>query len=580
MARMVDRFEVASALREIGAILDALGENRFRARAYARGARAVEGVEDLDALVDEGHLTEVEGIGEALARVIDELVRTGRSALLERLRAQVPASVLELASLRGLSLDRARALHDALGISSVPELEAAARAGRVRAVKGFGEKTEAKLLEAIALHHASQDLVRLVDLVGPAHELLEQVRRAPGTLAAELTGALRRFEDAATEVVIVAKTKEPRRVQEHLVGLPHVARVESRDDDRVRVRLGSGLPVELVTAAPEAWAGALLTTTSAPEHLAALEEVARARGLTLDARGLVRARTGRRVRADDEVALFERLDLPLLPPEVRDDAASVVAALAGDAFDDLVVETDLRGAVHCHTDWSDGVDTIEAMAREAEARGFEYLTITDHSRTAHYAGGLTPERLRAQWIEVARVQATTRVRLLRGTECDILPDGALDWDDDVLAQLDVVIASIHARNRQDEDAMTRRLTRALEHPAFKIWGHPLGRLVLRRPPVPCRLDAVLDAAARGPAAIEVNGDPYRLDLEPRGLRAARGRGLRFVLSFDAHSASALDSLAFGVGIARRGWVRRGEVLNALSADAFAAAVAPVGARRV
>jgi DNA polymerase (family 10) len=279
---MVDRFEVASALREVGAILDALGENRFRARAYARGARAVEGVEDLDALVDEGRLMEVDGIGEALARVIDELVRTGRSGLLERLRQQVPASVLELASLRGLSLDRARALHDALGVTTVPELQAAARAGRVRAVKGFGEKTEAKLLEEIARHHASQDLVRLVDLVGPAHELLEQVRRAPWTLAAELTGALRRFEDAATEAVIVAKTNEPRRVQEHLVGLPHVARVESRDHDRVRVRLGSGLPVELVTAAPEAWAGALLTTTSAPEHLAALEDVARARGLTLD----------------------------------------------------------------------------------------------------------------------------------------------------------------------------------------------------------------------------------------------------------------------------------------------------------
>jgi DNA polymerase (family X) len=322
-----------------------------------------------------------------------------------------------------------------------------------------------------------------------------------------------------------------------------------------------------------------VATTGTPEHLAALQDVARARGLTLDAHGLTRLRTGRRVKTADEAALFERLGLPLLPPEVRDDAASIAAALAGDAFDDLIAETDLRGAVHCHTDWSDGVDTVEAMAREAEARGFEYLTITDHSQSAHYAGGLTPERLRAQWAELARVQPLVKLRLLRGTECDILPDGALDWDDDTLAQLDVVIASIHARNRQDEDAMTRRLTRALEHPAFKIWGHPLGRLVLRRPPVPCRLDEVLDAAARGPAAIEVNGDPYRLDLEPHGLRAARARGLKFVISFDAHSASALDTVAFGIGIARRGWVRKSEVLNTLSADAFAAAVAPVGAGR-
>jgi DNA polymerase (family 10) len=259
---------------------------------------------------------------------------------------------------------------------------------------------------------------------------------------------------------------------------------------------------------------------------------------------------------------------------VRDDAASVRAAAQGDDFADLITEADLKGAVHCHTDWSDGADTVEAMARAAEAMGFEYLTITDHTQAAHYAGGLSPERLRAQALEIARVQTLVKVRLLRGTECDILADGALDFAQDDLERLHVVIASDHARQRLDEDAMTRRLVHALEHPVFKVWGHPLGRLVLRRPPVACRLDEVLDAAARSPAAIEVNADPYRLDLPPHGLRAARARGLRFVISLDAHSAGGLDVLPFGVGIARRGWVRRHEVLNALPVDAFMAAVVP------
>lgn len=573
---MAARFEVASALREIGTILAALGENRFRARAYARGARAVEGLDDetLAALVATGRLTDVEGIGVALAGVIGDLVSTGRSELLERLRRQVPASVLELASLRGLSLERARALHDALGVSTLDELEAACRGGRVREVEGFGEKTEARLLDAIAWHRAASAQQRLIDLLGPAGELLEHVRRARGVHDAELAGAVRRFEEAAGELVVVACARAARSTLDALSALRQVARVERREDDRVRVRLGTGLPVTLIVAPPELWGAALGLATAGPEHLAALAALAADRDLALDERGLVRARSRTRVPTTTEAELYGLLGLPLLPPEVRDDGASVLAATHGDDFADLISEGDLKGAVHCHTDWSDGVDTVEAMARAAQAMGFAYLTITDHSQAAHYAGGLTPERLRAQAQEIARVQAQVKVRLLRGTECDILGDGALDFDDEDLRALDVVIASVHARQRLDEDAMTRRLVHALERPLFKIWGHPLGRLVLRRAPVACRLDEVLDAAARSPAAIEVNADPYRLDLPPHGLRAARARGLRFVISLDAHSTGGLDVLPFGVGIARRGWVRRHEVLNALPVDAFIAAVAP------
>jgi DNA polymerase (family 10) len=259
---------------------------------------------------------------------------------------------------------------------------------------------------------------------------------------------------------------------------------------------------------------------------------------------------------------------------MREDAGEIEAAGAGDFPHRLIDAEDVRGAIHCHTVDSDGRNTIEEMARAAEALGMRYLTITDHSATAGYAGGLSVERLRRQWDDIARVQERVDIRLLRGTEADILRDGALDFSDEVLRQLDVVIASVHARHGLDAPAMTERLVRALRHPVFKIWGHPLGRYVLTRPPFACDMDRVLDAAAGSRVAVEINGDPHRLDLEPRWIREARRRGVRFVISSDAHSTAALANFRWGVDMARRGWVGRDEVLNTLPADGFRAAVRP------
>ena len=291
-----------------------------------------------------------------------------------------------------------------------------------------------------------------------------------------------------------------------------------------------------------------------------------------------RSTSGADVPAAGEEDLYRHLGLPYVPPELREGSGEVEAAEAGRLPDDLVTAGDLRGLVHCHTVYSDGKHTIAEMARAADAMGMRYLTITDHSPTAFYARGLDVDRLHAQWEEIARVQETVSVRLLRGTESDILADGGLDYPDDILEQLDVVIASIHARHRMDADRMTRRLVRAMQHPCFKIWGHALGRLVLSRPPIECRVEEVLDAAAAARAAIEINGDPSRLDLEPRWIRAARARGLRFVVSTDAHSVDALANQRYGVAMARRGWVRRGEVLNTLDTEAFVRAVVARGSR--
>ncbi len=263
-----------------------------------------------------------------------------------------------------------------------------------------------------------------------------------------------------------------------------------------------------------------------------------------------------------------------VPPELREDTGEIEAAVAGTLPRDLVREEDIRGMVHAHTLWSDGRASLEEMARATKEMGLDYLTVTDHSRSAAYAGGLDVARLRAQWEEIDRVEDRVGIRILRGTEADILEDGALDWPDDILENLDVVIASVHSRMKMDMDQMTRRLVRAMRQPFFKIWGHSTGRLLLERDPYALRMEEVLDAVASSRAAVEVNGDPHRLDMEPRFLRMARERGIRFVLSTDAHSVAGLANLRFAVGTARRGWVTRPEVLNALPAKAFAAAVRP------
>jgi DNA polymerase (family X) len=367
------------------------------------------------------------------------------------------------------------------------------------------------------------------------------------------------------------------------------------------VRLATGLQVDLRIVPPEDFATLLHHFTGSKAHHVKLRGLARDRGFTLSEWGLYRlpprrprgagdgaaadaAPEAERLRLDpgakveirSEDALYRALGLAPVPPELREDQGELEAALAGTVPDDLVALEDVRGLVHCHTTWSDGRATLLEMARAAEALGAEYLTVTDHSGAAHYAGGLDGDRIRRQWDEIARVQEQVSIRLLRGSEADILEDGALDWPDDILEGLDVVIASIHSRFKMDEAQMTARLVRAMSWPVFKIWGHGTGRLLNERPPYAVRVEEVLDALARSRGAVEVNGDPQRLDLAPGHVRAARDRGIPVVLSVDAHSTGALRYLRYAVATARRGWVRRGDVLNTLPAGDFATRVRPVG----
>jgi DNA polymerase (family 10) len=589
---MPDKFAAARALREIGMLLELEGENPFKVRAYERGARAVEELtEDLGTLVRESRLTEVPGIGDTLAEKIAAFLAKGSLGILDRLRAKHPPGVLELLQISELGPKKVAALREALGVSSVDDLEAACRAGRVRELRGFGARTEQKILEGIARLRARAASRRtlLAEAVEVGERILAHLDGSPACLDRDLAGSARRGKETVGDLDLVAASADPSALSERLVRFPGVAEVVARGETKTTVRLGSGLSVDLRIVPPEDYPTLLHHLTGSKAHHVKLRGIARERGFTLSEWGLFRLPPdpppvgsgdgpppgSEKLRVPSEEALYAALGMQLVPPELREDEGEIEAALEGRLPGDLVAVDDVRGMVHCHTTWSDGRSSVEEMARAAEAIGMEYLTITDHSRSAGYAGGLDVDRLRRQWDEIDRVQEKVKIRLLKGSEADILESGGLDWPDAILEHLDLVVASIHSRMKMDEDEMTRRLVRAMEAPVFKIWGHPVGRLLGEREPYALRAEEVLDALARSRGALEVNGDPKRLDADARMLRMAGARGIPVVLSVDAHSVKDLASLRWAVATARRGWVRRGEVLNARPVEAFREAVRPV-----
>ena len=569
----MDRVAIAAALREIGTRLQMQRQSPHRARAYRKGAEALEALNrSLSALIRERTLTEIPGIGSALARTITELAQTGRTALLDQLRQEMPVGAIELG--RVLSLPRIRAVEDALGVTTLAGLEAAARDGRLASVPGFGPKTVDRLLHdiesrptsGVLLHHAQRE----------GEGALAFVRSQRGVARAELAGLLRSRQEVVDRIDIVVGAEDGPAVLERIGTLPQAVQgvADLSSQARCEWMLASGLELSVQIVPPESFAPAWLQRTGSPGHVEALAGLARTRGMELDSHGLSRDGTALPVASEEE--LYGLLGIPFVPPEMREDDGEVAAAMQGALPSPLVSEAAIQGMVHCHTVYSDGMHSIEQMAKAAQLMGMKYITITDHSPTATYAHGLSAERLYRQWDEIEEVQQKVGVRLLRGSEVDILKDGGLDWPDAILEKMDVVVASIHNRYRLDEAEMTRRVIRGLRHPLFKIWGHALGRYVLRRPPIVVDMDAVLDAAAESRVAIEINGNPHRLDMEPRWVRAARRKGIRFALSVDAHSTSELQNLRWAVDMARRGWLTRADVLNALDADAFAAAVRPAG----
>jgi DNA polymerase (family 10) len=582
-----DRFAIAAALQEIGTLLELKGGQYFKARAYKLGARSMaEVTEDLGRLIKENRLTFVKGIGYALAKQIEELYTTGESSFLNQLRGEMPAGVVQLSSVRGLSVKKIQQLHQALGITTVDELKAAAEAGKLREIKGFTAKTESRILEAISGRNAKRGNqgIHIHHALRAAERIIEYLQTSRVLIHAEPAGELRRWQETVTEVVIVASTKNPKSLIDHFLGFPMVVRSQEPAGDRVMVTLSEGFTATLIAVKAAEFPVALLNATGSQAHLEKLRQLAASKKLRITAGGIERANgrqtpktnSGRSaIHPKDEPGIYRKLGMQYVPPELREDIGEVEAARRGKLPEDLVTNRDLRGMVHCHTTYSDGKHTVEQMVAAAEEMGMKYITITDHSPTAFYAGGLKIDRLQRQWEEIDEVQQQTKVKILKGTESDITADGALDYPDWILEQFDVIVASIHARYKMDSEKMTNRIVKAMREPVFKIWGHALGRLIEKRPPFDCDVEKILDVIAASRAAVEINGDPYRLDMAPQWLREARKRKIKFVISVDAHSMGALNNVKYGVGIARRAGITRKEVLNTMGVKAFQKAVRPV-----
>lgn len=559
-AAPADAAAIAASLRELAVYLR-LERDVHRARAYEGAAATLASIHDLDRRLDENTLTELPGIGRSIAGVVAELRNSGTAATLERLRDRWPRTLVELTQLPGVGLTRAQTVVDALAPADLDELTVMVEAGRVRGLPGFGKATEAKLLAALRNRHQRTERRLLLDARRLSRGLADYLRGAADARTVEVAGATRRWLEIVDELVVVVATDAPDAIRAHLRRYPLAVGVTDLPD-AIAFHLADGGRARVVLTPPARLGAALVAATGSDAHVALLRARALAAGRDLAA------------IEGDERAVYAALGVPFVPPECRDGDDEL-----GQRFDNLVTLGDVTGAVHCHTTHSDGKHTIAQMAEAAAARQLGFLTITDHSASAFYANGLDGERLRAQWAELAEVQATTPVRLVRGVEADILADGALDVPPGLAGELEVVIASVHVRHKLDEDAMTARLVAAMRQPVFKIWGHALGRLVLRRDPIALRFDEVLDAIADSPAAIELNGDPRRLDLDPVRARAAAARGIRFVVSSDAHSTRGLDDVEYAVHLARRARLRACDVLNTRPAEEFLAAVRPLPAVR-
>jgi DNA polymerase (family 10) len=597
-----DKFAVAAALQEIGTLLELKGGQYFKARAYKLGARSIAEVrEDLGKLIKENRLTFVKGIGYALAKQIEQLYATGESSMLNELRGQMPPGIVELSHVRGLNVKKVERLHEALGITTIDELKAAAEAGKLREIKGFTAKTESRILEAISSSRNPEQRIHIHHAQRAAERIIEYLRTSRVLIHAEPAGELRRWQETVSEVVIVASAKNPKSLIDHFLGFPMVVRKREQAQRRAAVTLSEGFNATLIAVKPEEFPSTLLHATGSAPHLLKLDKIAAKKKLQIRSAPAERSGDGALDSAQrsrnkhksskapsplrsagalqksvkDEAGIYRKLGMQYVPPELREDLGEVEAAQRGKLPEHLIAENDITGMVHCHTTYSDGKHSVEQMVAAAEAMGMKYITITDHSPTAFYAGGLKIDRLQRQWEEIDEVQQQTKVKILKGTESDITADGALDYPEWILEQFDVIVASIHARYKMDSEKMTNRIVKAMREPVFKIWGHALGRLIEKRPPFDCDVEKILDVIAESRAAVEINGDPYRLDMAPRWLREARKRKIKFVISVDAHSTGALHNVKYGVGIARRAWITRNEVLNTLGVKAFQKAVRPV-----
>lgn len=551
-------------LQRIALLLEAKGENPFRVRAYREAAAHIEGMsENLTAVWQEGKLESIPGVGPSIAAKLDEFLRTGRSRYLEELQRSLPPAIESLLSVPGVGPRRARQLIESLNIHTPEELAAAAEAHRIRGLPGFGARSEERLLIE-ARRWAQRERRLLLGVAWPiAQRIVDLLRRDPIFLCVSLAGSLRRMRETIGDVDLLAASKAPPEAVEQFTRLSIVREVIAHGPTKATVLLDSGLQVDLRVVEPESWGAALQYFTGSKLHNIALRDMAIARGLKINEYGIFDERTGRRLGGETEEDVYRALDLDWMPPELREDRGELQAA-AQHNLPVLVEQSDLRGDLHVHTNWSDGTAGIETMATAARDAGLEYIAITDHTPSLAVAHGLSPERFRQQRREIDRLNPILApFHVFQGAEVDILPDGTIDLPDDILRELDFVSISVHSRFQMTREAMTERILRAMRHPLVDILNHPTGRLIGQRAGYEVDLESILRAAAALGVAVEINSQINRLDLDDVWSRRAKDLGCRLVVDSDAHGPAHFETLRYGIAVARRGWLTSQDVVNTL-----------------
>lgn len=560
----MDKKSVVAALEEIAVLLELSGANPFKSRAFQNGARALQGYDaDLAAGLESGEVAALKGVGKGLLTEIEALLRTGKSPTLEELRTEVPKGLLEMLEVPGLGPKRVKLLHDQLGIASLGELEYACNENRLVQLDGFGAKTQEKILRGIDTVRRFSGRHLLSDAWDLADHLRERIGAIEGVQQIELAGSIRRRKETIGDVDLLVCAEDPARVHEEFTHLDGVEEVIGSGDTKSSVRLNSGIQVDLRTVTRAQFPFALLYFTGSKEHNTHLRQRAKDRSLKLNEYGLFPVNAEASLDCANEAEVYEALGLHPIPPELREDRGEFEAAEAG-ALDELVTEQHIRGALHNHTTYSDGAHSVREMAEAARALGWQYLGLSDHSQSAFYANGLKVDAIARQHDEIDEVNASfDDFVVLKGIESDILRDGSLDYEDEILARMDFVVASVHGNFGLSEREQTERCIRAVQNPFTTILGHPTGRLLLARDGFALDLDAVIEAAAEVGCALELNANPQRLDLDWRELRKATAHGVRISIGPDAHRTDGLADLRYGVAIARKGWVTPAQVLNTL-----------------
>ena len=558
--------KVAETLFQIGEILAIKGD-RFRSRAYNMAAQRVTALtEDIGAIADRDELEDIPSVGKSIAMNISEIIETGQCVMLEDLRNSLPKGVLQMIEVEGIGPKIAMRLNEELGITNLEELEQAAKDQKIRELKGFGAKKEENILKAIAEYRNRSSRFLLGEVLPIIQGIISFMSESPAVRQVEVAGSARRMKETVGDLDVLVSSLEPEVVTERFCAMPPIIRVLGRGPTKSTVVLQNMLQVDLRVIPPESYGAALQYFTGSKEHNVKLRTIGVKAGYKLNEYGLYRREDDSLVEAEDEARIYEALGMRWMPPELRENTGEIEAAME-DRLPVLVSLEQVRGDLHVHTSYSHAIDPLEDVVRKAVDMKLEYLAITDHSQSLAIAQGLKEDKLLMQIDEVRRLDDEySEIKLLTGTECDIKSDGSLDYNDNILEQLDWVVASIHTGMQRDEETITNRILDAIHNPYTRVIGHPTGRLIQKRSPYAVNLNKIFEAASEQDVFMEINCSPSRLDLRDVDARRAKEAGVKLAIGTDAHSVSQMEFLPLGVAVARRGWLEAPDVVNTWSLD--------------